>query len=323
MKKEFFKKFIFSIVSITVTVAVVITAAFAWFTSSKKSANLEISGDADISVQGYILKYYQSDTVEEDRFLSENDRYPIDFNTSETLTGNSGALDNLDNKNYLKFVFIITNNNLNYDCNLSMRLSNFSNYIFSYYDDYVTEYNSVNNNRGDSFSKKDGVADVAHQYNAKFSLYFSDIEYCVGNDYDPSETNTFSKGTTMTSITQEKDPFLWNYSSGDRIINSNDVLIPKNNCITLTFKIKTQQSNESITNYRSWVVSNYGREYLAINKYDNSYDNLTTQQKNYITDYLNYFVDSEIKTIFTESTTVMQETKLLIDYFEFIGESNI
>lgn len=322
MKKEVLKKLIFSIASIVLVTVVIVTSAFAWFTSSRKSTNIEISGDADISLQGYILKYYESDVSEGgDIFVSEGNRYPIDMNDEESLVGDEGALDNLDNNNYLKFIFVITNNNKDFDCNISFRLSDFSTYIFSFYEDYVSEYNAISSSDEDVFTKRNAAKNMAKQYNAKFSLYFSEVSYCVGNDYDETNENTFSKGLTMTPVTLNKDPFLWNYSSGDRIISSSDVLIPKDSQITLTFKIKTQQSNESINSYRNWITSTYGRNYLSIHNYDKDYASLTNQEKKYIDDYINYFVNLEISTIFSENSSTIQETKLLIDYFEFIGET--
>jgi hypothetical protein len=323
MKKGLMKKLIFSISTIVIALAVTITSVFAWFVLSRKSANIEISGNANISVQGYVLKFYESEIAGgEDVFVSDNDRYPIDMSTSGDLIGDENSLDDLDSNNFLKFIFVITNNNESFDANISFRLADFSSYIFNFYDDYVSEYSSISSTTDDVFTKKDDVDDLASQYNAKFSLYFADVEYCVGNDYDPTNETTFSKGTEMTSVDIRKSPFLWNYSTGDNVIEATDIVLPKNGQITLSFKIKSQQSNESIVSYRSWLTESYGRNHLAITKYDTIYDNLTVTQKAYVDDYLDYFVAKEMKTIYSESTAVIKETNLLIEYIEFIGETS-
>lgn len=283
------KKKIFTLIIVLLIIISSITT-YAWYIE-KSNVGYIVSSNIDLGINGY-YSYTDSNNNPEQEWES----------LSETKTNIQIKFDY-----NLNFAFVVTNNS-DKDIDLSLRFSDFSSYIFTSFDGTESVSDTTKNN--------------INNYNTKFFLYIDSFKTkdVDASTYTPSSYNPDDKDLTDIVLNQDSNyecsdntNFLWRYSYNN-IVNRNKIKIEKNKSKVIYLILKNSQSQVSLKqDYTKWLYS-YGKSYI---KNNTSYTDEDEMQK-----YLEAYYELEHQSLYEDQdgASVLKDTKLCIDYFEFIAD---
>lgn len=283
------KKKIFTLCIILIITIFSITS-YAWYIS-KSNVGYIVSSNVDLFVNGY---YSYTDTYNNEKQVwtnlnEEKQDISIEFDYS------------------LNFAFVITNNS-DKDIDLSLRLSDFSSYIFTSFDGTNTVSDSTKKN--------------LENHNTKFFLYIDSLKIKdkVESTYKPDTYDPTDKTLTDIELNQDsnyecndKTNFLWRYSYNN-MINKNKINFKKGESKVIYLVLKNRQSQESLQDYTNWLYS-YGINYIKNNTIYSDEDAMKS--------YFEAYYKCERESLYYQDESgqsVLKDTKLCIDYFEFIAD---
>lgn len=283
------KKKIFTLI-IALLIIISSITTYAWYIE-KSNVGYIVSSNVDLNVNGY-YSYTDSNNTAKHEWTSLNEQktsIQIEFDYS------------------LNFAFVVTNNS-DKDIDLSLRFSDFSSYIFTSF--------------GGTESVSDTTKNNINNYNTKFFLYIDSFKTkdVDASTYQPSSYNPDDKDLTDINLNQDSNyecldetNFLWRYSYNN-MVNKNKIILEKNKSKVIYLILKNSQSQVSLKqDYTNWLYS-YGLNYI---KNNTSYTNEDTMKK-----YLEAYYYLERLSLYEdkEGASVLKDTKLCIDYFEFIAD---
>lgn len=291
MTKE--KRIALIVTSVMLIVCLLTLSVFAWIVVFQNSLAVR-TGDASISVVGYYDIIEIGDTANyNDLLLSLND------------------FDDLAASEFIALKFVITNETT-YDSLLSLRFSDFFEYIFDHFDAYATAYNSSYSVDYDNIETTlaENIYQLAITQTAKLTINIDNAYYVDSNE--------------VTTQLIGEDRFLWKYSNGERFFEN--IPIAGEEEITLYFTLSNLQSTTSTNAYKNWLCGTssdegVGQTFAANYHLGSTFSALTSTNQAIVDSYLGYFTYCEFSSLNTEST-MAAELNLSIDYFEFICESN-
>ncbi len=269
---------------------------FAWFIKPQSSV-VVVTGDARLQASGY----YAVVSTEESAVPEYR---PLDKTSLTKIT-------DLDQNHYIAFLFDVTNQTET-DVNLSLRLGEFSEYIFSLFSDYRAECGEQSSA---AFTPSETLLNnamaLAAAHTAKFTLSFDDFNY------------RYADVTEQTDVALSTDGYLWRYAFSEKVAE-NIPLAPQQS-LSLCFSMVIRQSMEAIDAYRGWLCgtasqTGYGQSRCANLGYTKTFDALTENERAIVDAYLAFFMQCEIDALNADDLTNAQ-FNLDIDYFEFIGEN--
>lgn len=283
------KKKIFTLCIILIITIFSITS-YAWYIS-KSNVGYIVSSNVDLFVNGY---YSYTDTYNNEKQVwtnlnEEKQEISIEFDYS------------------LNFAFVITNNS-DKDIDLSLRLSDFSSYIFTSFDGTNTVSDSTKKN--------------LENHNTKFFLYIDSLKIKdkVESTYKPDTYDPTDETLTDIELNQDsnyecndKTNFLWRYSYNN-MINKNKINFKKGESKVIYLVLKNRQSQESLQDYTNWLYS-YGINYIKNNTIYSDEDAMKS--------YFEAYYKCERESLYYQDESgqsVLKDTKLCIDYFEFIAD---
>lgn len=283
------KKKIFTLCIILIITIFSITS-YAWYIS-KSNVGYIVSSNVDLFVNGY---YSYTDTYNNEKQVwtnlnEEKQDISIEFDYS------------------LNFAFVISNNS-DKDIDLSLRLSDFSSYIFTSFDGTNTVSDSTKKN--------------LENHNTKFFLYIDSLKIKdkVESTYKPDTYDPTDKTLTDIELNQDsnyecndKTNFLWRYSYNN-MINKNKINFAKGESKVIYLVLKNRQSQESLQDYTNWLYS-YGINYIKNNTIYSDEDAMKS--------YFEAYYKCERESLYYQDESgqsVLKDTKLCIDYFEFIAD---
>jgi len=284
------KKKIFTLCIILIITIFSITS-YAWYIS-KSNVGYIVSSNVDLSVNGYYSYTDTYNTVKQEwtNLNEEKESISIEFDYS------------------LNFAFVITNNS-DKDINLSLRFSDFSSYIFTSFDGSSTVSEATKSN--------------IENHNTKFFLYIDSLKIKDSDVTSSYMPNTYdAKSDTLTDIVLNQDDnyecsdntnFLWRYSYNN-MINKNKINFKNGESKVIYLVLKNRQSQESLQDYTNWLYS-YGINYIK--------NNTSYTDEDAMKSYLNAYYRCERQSLYYEDEhgqSVLKDTKLCIDYFEFIAD---
>ena len=283
------KKKIFTLCIILIITIFSITS-YAWYIS-KSNVGYIVSSNVDLFVNGY---YSYTDTYNNEKQVwtnlnEEKQEISIEFDYS------------------LNFAFVITNNS-DKDIDLSLRLSDFSSYIFTSFDGTNTVSDSTKKN--------------LENHNTKFFLYIDSLKIKdkVESTYKPDTYDPTDKTLTDIELNQDSNyecndntNFLWRYSYNN-MINKNKIKFAKGESKVIYLVLKNRQSQESLQDYTNWLYS-YGINYIK--------NNTIYIDEDAMKSYFEAYYKCERESLYYQDESgqsVLKDTKLCIDYFEFIAD---
>lgn len=283
------KKKIFTLCIILIITIFSITS-YAWYIS-KSNVGYIVSSNLDLFVNGY---YSYTDTYNNEKQVwtnlnEEKQEISIEFDYS------------------LNFAFVITNNS-DKDIDLSLRLSDFSSYIFTSFDGTNTVSDSTKKN--------------LENHNTKFFLYIDSLKIKdkVESTYKPDTYDPTDETLTDIELNQDsnyecndKTNFLWRYSYNN-MINKNKIKFAKGESKVIYLVLKNRQSQESLQDYTNWLYS-YGINYIK--------NNTIYSDEEAMKSYFEAYYKCERESLYYQDESgqsVLKDTKLCIDYFEFIAD---
>ncbi len=205
----------------------------------------------------------------------------------------------------LNFAFVITNTSDD-DINFSMRLSDFSSYVFDAFSDSETV-------SSDTKTK-------IEKYNSKFFLYVEKykVNKNVSSDYKPTKYNSEEiDGYNSIDLSSDSNytfsdstSFLWKYGY-NKTLNKDAISISKGSSIVIYLTLKSAQSQTSLNeDYTNWLYD-YGTKYIqSLN---------STYAPDTIKKYLENYYSAERSSLYDEETQSLKPTTLCLEYFEFIS----
>lgn len=283
------KKKIFTLCIILIITIFSITS-YAWYIS-KSNVGYIVSSNVDLFVNGY---YSYTDTYNNEKQVwtnlnEEKQEISIEFDYS------------------LNFAFVITNNS-DKDIDLSLRLSDFSSYIFTSFDGTNTVSDSTKKN--------------LENHNTKFFLYIDSLKIKdkVESTYKPDTYDPTDETLTDIELNQDSNyecndntNFLWRYSYNN-MINKNKIKFAKGESKVIYLVLKNRQSQESLQDYTNWLYS-YGINYIK--------NNTIYIDEDAMKSYFEAYYKCERESLYYQDESgqsVLKDTKLCIDYFEFIAD---
>ncbi len=280
------------ILVISILILVVGTYSYAWYID-KSNVGYIVSTNVNLNIKGWYA-YYSND----------NNTISIKQDWTE-LSNESNNSISISYDNVLSFAFVVTNTS-DEQINFNMRLSDFSTYIFD----------SVNASSTLTDEDKSNII----KYNSKFFLSIGNVKYKeVASNFTPSFSdregfNDITLRSDNTYTFEDQNSLLWKYSYNNLLFNQS-VSIDKNKSIVLNITLRNEQSNTSLqVDYPYWLKS-YGYTYLS--------NKGSTLNKEQIEAYLDKYYDEEKKTLYQDSEgtgSILNDTTLCIDYFEFIAD---
>ena len=283
------KKKIFTLCIILIITIFSITS-YAWYIS-KSNVGYIVSSNVDLFVNGY---YSYTDTYNNEKQVwtnlnEEKQEISIEFDYS------------------LNFAFVITNNS-DKDIDLSLRLSDFSSYIFTSFDGTNTVSDSTKKN--------------LENHNTKFFLYIDSLKIKdkVESTYKPDTYDPTDETLTDIELNQDSNyecndntNFLWRYSYNN-MINKNKIKFAKGESKVIYLVLKNRQSQESLQDYTNWLYS-YGINYIK--------NNTIYIDEDAMKSYFEAYYKCERESLYYQDESgqsVLKDTKLCIDNFEFIAD---
>lgn len=301
------KKKIFALIISIILLSTSITA-FAWFVGKSNVAYV-VPTNVNLDIKGY-YSYTDSNNVPKKEWT----------NLSETKTEITIEFDYTIN-----FAFVLTNKS-DTDVDFSLRLSDFSSYIFEGFN-YSSEVSTETKNK-------------INDTNSKFFLYIDKFKINSNNisdtfkpeKYDPNEIANYDDITLSTDSNytySDSTPFLWKYGYNNRL-NSEAIKIKQGKSCVIYMTLKNSQNQTSLNeDYPTWLYS-YGGNYIKSIK--NGYattssDEVTLDSTSYtdetVKKYLKNYYALEKESLFDINTGDTKPTTLCFDYFEFISDITI
>lgn len=300
------KKKIFTLIITIILLSTSITA-FAWFIGKSNVAYV-VPTNVNLDIKGY-YSYTDSNNVAKQEWTDLN----------ETKTSITIEFDHTIN-----FAFVLTNSS-DTDVDFSLRLSDFSSYIFEGFN-YSSEVS-------------DDTKEKITKNNSKFFLYIDKFKINSDNvsstfkpeKYDPKEIEAYTNITLSTdsdNTYSDSTPFLWKYGYNNKL-NKDSITINQGTSCVIYMTLKNSQNQTSLNeDYPSWLYS-YGANYIKASKsgYQETSDEATSEGQSYtsktIEDYLKAYYVLERKSLYDENSGSMNPTTLCFDYFEFISDITI
>lgn len=324
------KKIYLTIISLIIAVITLTGTIFAWLLQLRVSMFVYM-GDVEISVKGW----YQQAT--ENVLLEYKD---------ELKYANENLFSDLSTGQFIAFKFRVENKTER-NALLSMRFSDFSEYIFENLKQYRSEINTTGTMSADIKSK---ITAAAESNTAKLTLIIDRIHYEYTDEagnvlVDENDKPVDENGNLITGVrTPDKDMYLWKYSAGEKFIgNAGNDLVPAIDSIhlpgikinpdtkavtktflNLYFILNYKSATTAVEAYRTWLFGTedsigYGQKRCA-NILGYMWDDLSDPDKIIVNNYLAYFYEREIAAINPEEEE-LSVLNLALDYFEFIGEN--
>jgi len=277
------------IITLILTLIILLTCitTYAWYIEKSNIAYVKPT-DLDLEINGY-YSYTDSNNEAKQEWTSLNE-------TKTTIT--------IEFDYTLNFAFVITNTS-DTDIDFSMRLSDFSSYVFD-------AFNGTSDVSSDTKKKLE-------QYNSKLFLYVE--KYKVNNvssDYIPTKYNS-EEIDGYDSITLNEDSnytfsdstsFLWKYGYNQKL-NKEAIKIQKNKSIVIYMTLKSAQSQTSLNeDYTKWLYD-YGKKYITALNSDYEEETIKT--------YLENYYKAERSSLYDEESKSLKPTTLCLEYFEFIS----
>lgn len=301
------KKKIFTLIISIILLSTSITA-FAWFVGKSNVAYV-VPTNVNLNIKGY-YSYTDSNNVPKKEWT----------NLSETKTEITIEFDYTIN-----FAFVLTNKS-DTDVDFSLRLSDFSSYIFEGFN-YSSEVSTETKNK-------------ITETNSKFFLYIDKFKINnndVSSDfkpekYDPDEIVNYADITLSTDSNytySDSTPFLWKYGYNNKL-NSEAIKIKQGTSCVIYMTLKNSQNQTSLNeDYPTWLYS-YGGNYIKNTKSGyatTSSDEVTLDSTSYtdetVKQYLENYYALEKESLFNKDTGATNPTTLCFDYFEFISDITI
>ena len=278
------------IITLILTLIIFLTCitTYAWYIEKSNIAYVKPT-DLDLDINGY-YSYTDSNNEAKQEWTSLN----------ETKTSITIEFDYT-----LNFAFVITNNS-DTDIDFSMRLSDFSSYVFDAFD-------------GSTDISSDTKKKI-EQYNSKLFLYVEKykVNDNVSSNYVPTKYNSKEIDEYDSIILNEDNnysfsdstSFLWKYGYNQKL-NKEAIKIQKDKSIVIYITLKSAQSQTSLNeDYTKWLYD-YGKKYIM--SLNSSYKNETIQT------YLENYYKAERSSLYDEESKSLKPTTLCLEYFEFIS----
>lgn len=316
MKSKGYKRLLIPIIALCTAVFLAVGSVFSWFIFMRNSVIL-IEGDIKLDVEGQYAIAVESETTT-DGVTTISEDIVDGFNPLNRSTLNAMALVS-ESHEYVIYQFTIKNLS-DTGVNLSMRLSNFIDYLFQGIEEFAES------------GKTDNIKLNCSHYTAKNMLQIKYLKYCYGAVKERAAGEpTGGEGINTPDWTELKPKEegqhlqMWHFSYGNYILGDSGAFKSVemsrqgggNDVVTLRMAIA--EGYEQIDEYHNWLTdqNEYAYKYCA-NKLT-SYTGDTTQ---IITDYLAFAKQQEEAALAEVIDPGSQMGfELLIGYFEFKGEN--